>query len=124
MGLVPKRRIDPQDGMRALRAWHDDPEGTSHQTTLMAVRFGLEELGELHPGRSVEVRVPPAGAVQILRGTVHRRGTPPAVIETDMTTWLALVVGDLAWDEAESAGKVEASGLRTDLAPYLPVVEL
>lgn len=91
---------------------------------LVAVRFTLEELGELHPGRSVEVRVPPAGAVQILPGTVHRRGTPPAVVETDMPTWLGLAVGDVVWRQAEDDGRVRASGQRADLAPYLPVVDL
>lgn len=113
--------MDPRDGMEALRAWQADPAAVPRRTVLTAVRFSLEELGELHPGRSVEVRVPPAGAVQILPGTVHRRGTPPAVVETDMQTWLALVSGDVHWEQAETEGRVQASGERTDLAPYLPV---
>lgn len=109
--------------MAALRVWHADPDGAARGVLLTAVRFSLEELAELHPGRSVEVRVPPAGAVQVIRGSVHRRGTPPAVVETDMQTWLALAVGDLGWDEAEAAGRVQASGERAELAPLLPVVE-
>lgn len=113
--------MDPQDGIEALRTWRADPAGTPRRTVMTAVRFSLEELGELHPGRSVEVRVPPAGAVQILPGTVHRRGTPPAVVETDMETWLDLVTGALLWEQAEAAGRVQASGERTDMAPYLPV---
>jgi len=46
-----------------------------------AARFALRELAQRHPGRSVEVRVPFAGAVQILPGPSHRRGTPPNVVE-------------------------------------------
>lgn len=108
--------------MQALRAWRADPDGLPRRDLLTAVRFSLEELGELHPGRSVEVRVPPAGAVQILPGTVHRRGTPPAVVETDMGTWLELVTGDLSWEVAETQGRVQASGERAELGPYFPVV--
>ncbi len=124
MGAVPKRKIDPAEGLAAVRSWRADPQGTPRRVVMTAVRFTLEELGELHPGRSVEVRVPPAGAVQILPGTIHRRGTPPAVVETDMASWLALAVGDVTWPQAEADGSVQASGLRTDLSPYLPVVDL
>ena len=66
--------------------------------------------------------VPPAGAVQILPGTTHRRGTPPAVVETDARTWLSLACGLLTWDEAVATSRVSASGERTDLGPYLPLV--
>ena len=58
--------------MEALRAWREAcerGEDAPRAVVLTAVRFTLEELGALHPGRSVEVRVPPAGAVQILPGT-------------------------------------------------------
>ena len=52
--------------------------------------------------------MPPAGAVQILPGTTHRRGTPPAVVETDARTWLSLACGLLTWDEAVAASWVMA----------------
>lgn len=90
--------------------------------TATAVRYTLEELGERAPGRSVEVRVPPFGAVQCIEGTTHRRGTPPAVIETDASTWLALATGTLTWAEAVASGAVQASGERTDLNALLPLV--
>ena len=48
-----------------------------------AVRFLLEELAAQAPGRSVEVRVPPYGAVQCVEGPRHTRGTPPNVVELD-----------------------------------------
>ena len=45
------------------------------------------------PGHSVEVRVPPYAAVQVIPGVRHTRGTPPAVVETDAETWIALATG-------------------------------
>jgi hypothetical protein len=73
------------------------------------------------PGRSVEVRVPPYAAVQCIEGVRHTRGTPPAVVETDAATWIAVASGELAWVDAVDAGRVSASGERTDLTPYLPL---
>ncbi|MCW2772128.1 MAG: hypothetical protein JWN91_454 [Nocardioides sp.] len=81
----------------------------------------LAVLEDRAPGHSVEVRVPPYAAVQVVPGVRHTRGTPPAVIETDAVTWIALATGTLTWPEAESAGRVRASGERADLTPYLPL---
>jgi hypothetical protein len=83
----------------------------------------LAVLAERAPGRSVEVRVPPYAAVQAVPGVRHTRGTPPAVVETDAGTWLALATGDLAWSDAVDQGRIRASGERADLTPYLPLVE-
>ena len=74
------------------------------------------------PGHSVEVRVPPFAAVQVIPGVRHTRGTPPAVVETDAPTWIDLATGDLTWTDAEETGAVRASGERADLSPYLPLV--
>jgi len=73
------------------------------------------------PGRSVEIRVPPFAAIQCIEGVRHTRGTPPAVIETDPATWIALATGELGWEDAAASGRVSASGERTDLTPYLPL---
>jgi uncharacterized SCP-like protein len=73
------------------------------------------------PGRSVEVRVPPYAAVQCVEGVRHTRGTPPAVVEMDADTWIALATGGLTWPEAEGSARVRASGERADLTPYLPL---
>ena len=51
----------------------------------------------------------------------HTRGTPPAVVELDADTWIALATGALTWADAESAGRVRAAGERADLSPYLPL---
>ena len=74
------------------------------------------------PGRSVEVRVPPYAAVQVIPGVRHTRGTPPAVVETDAETWVALATGRLSWAAAEAAGSITASGERADLSDHLPLV--
>jgi hypothetical protein len=86
-----------------------------------AVRALLAELARTAPGRSVEVRIPPFGAIQCVAGPRHTRGTPPNVVETDPMTWLLVATGRLNWADAVNSGRVRASGIRTDLTPYLPV---
>lgn len=87
------------------------------------VKDALARFAAAAPGRSVEIRVPPYGAVQAVPGAEHRRGTPRAVVECDGRTWLDLVAGDLSWDEAVADGRVHASGERSDLSEYLPLQE-
>ncbi|MFM7146339.1 MAG: sterol carrier family protein [Actinomycetales bacterium] len=89
-----------------------------------AVRWSLRELARRAPGRSVEVRVPPHGAVQAIAGTRHRRGTPSAVVQADGRTWLLLVTGHLDWPDAIASGRVQASGERSDLSEYLPLMNV
>lgn len=89
--------------------------------TKALVKHYLAVLEERAPGRSVEVRVPPYAAVQVVPGVRHTRGTPPAVVETDAETWLAVATGRTTWGEAVASGKVLASGERTDLSAYLPL---
>lgn len=86
-----------------------------------AVKASLARLQELAPGRSVEVRIPPFAAVQVVEGSTHRRGTPSAVVETDAQTWLALCDGSLTWAQALATGRLLASGERSDLSTYLPL---
>ena len=92
------------------------------RTLATAVRFALEELAACAPGRAVEVRVPPYGVTQAVAGTVHRRGTPPSVVETDAETWLARATGRIAWADAVAGGALRASGERCDLSAYLPLL--
>jgi uncharacterized protein (TIGR03083 family) len=82
-------------------------------------------LADGHPGRSVEVRVPPYAAVQCGLGDpgpTHTRGTPPNVVETDAVTFLRLATGRLSWSDAVAAAKVHASGLRANLSSALPIL--
>jgi hypothetical protein len=89
-----------------------------------AVKESLGALAAAAPGRSVEVRVPPFGAVQCISGPRHTRGTPPNVVEADVRTWLALVSGGLSWSEASASGALRASGARAgDVARHLPLID-
>ncbi|HEV8174382.1 MAG TPA: sterol carrier family protein [Actinoplanes sp.] len=86
-----------------------------------AVRVLLAELARRAPGRSVEVRVPPFGAIQCVAGPRHTRGTPPNVVETDPMTWLLVATARLGWADAVASGRISASGIRTDLSEYMPL---
>jgi Bacterial SCP ortholog len=121
--MVGRRRVDPALGHEALEVCRSSPDlsGVARPVVATAVRYALEELAARHPGRSVEVRVPPHGAVQCIQGPAHKRGTPPNVVETDAPTWLALVTGTEDWTAAEVTGRIRASGLRADLSAYLPM---
>ncbi len=85
-------------------------------------------LAARHPGQTIEVRVPPATAVQLgsmASGPTHTRGTPPNVVETDERTWVRLATGLMSLDHAISDGLVTSSGSHADeLAQMLPVVDL
>ncbi|MFC7463384.1 sterol carrier family protein [Brachybacterium sp. GCM10030252] len=115
------RRTDPDAGRAALAAWAMDPATTARSVLAPAVRHTLELFAEEFPGGAVELRVPPHAAVQAIAGTRHIRGTPPAVVETDAATWLALVSGETTWADAVADGRVRASGERSDLAELLPL---
>ncbi|GAA1718651.1 sterol carrier family protein [Isoptericola hypogeus] len=117
--MPARRRTEPAAGRAAVAAWLRGDAARADVTA--AVRFTLEELADIAPGNAVEVRVPPAGAVQAVAGPRHTRGTPPNVVETDVETWLGLATGRLPWSEAVSAGRVRASGERSDLSGLLPL---
>jgi hypothetical protein len=118
---APRRSVDPEHGREALTRVLE-PHTMEEADVRDAVRFLLEELAAQAPGRSVEVRVPPHGAVQCVAGPRHTRGTPPNVVETDPMTWVALATGGMSWQSALAEGLVHASGERADLSAFLPVV--
>jgi len=104
------------------------------EATATAVRTLADILAVRAPGKAIEVRIPPYAAVQIgdpARATpgapiipepAHTRGTPPAVIETDPTTFLRVMSDRRDWAGAVADHAITASGLRTDLSPLLPLV--
>lgn len=98
-----------------------DPELDS-DAAAVATRLLLNALAMIAPGKSVEVRVPPYGAVQCVEGPRHTRGTPPNVVETDAVTWLELATGRRRWPDAVEHGRVRASGERADLSHLLPLL--
>src|SRR5215203_3450686 len=126
---MARARIDDElgraalDVVQTLTAGGADAAASVDRSTLaLAVRYTLQLLAEQAPGGTVEVRVPPHGAVQCVEGPKHTRGTPPNVVETDAATWIALATGSESWETAMSDGRVHASGERADLSAVLPVV--
>lgn len=102
----------------------DDRLSIGRQPMAITCRSLCRWLEQRHPGRSVEVRVPPYAAVQCGiggEGPTHTRGTPPNVVETDPLTFLRMATGRLAWAEALAGGLVAASGQRADLSAVLPI---
>lgn len=112
------RTADPAEVAAALARVAERPD--SADLRLLTKHF-LAVLESRAPGHSVEVRVPPYAAVQVVPGVRHTRGTPPAVVETDPETWIALATGELSWSDATETARVSASGERTDLTAYLPL---
>jgi hypothetical protein len=99
----------------------DNDEAPDKETLKAAVRELLRALATKAPGHSVEVRVPPYGAVQCVEGPRHRRGTPPNVIECQPVVFVELAAGRLAFADAVASGRVAASGQRADLTKVLPL---
>ena len=120
MGCMARARISDLDGRSAIDAWAGGERRRPVIAT--AVRWTLQALEDRIPGRAVEVRVPPFGAVQVVEGPTHTRGTPPNVVEMDADTWLGLAAGRLEWDAELASGRILASGVRADVSFALPVV--
>jgi hypothetical protein len=122
MGGVPVR-LRPADPAVVRPALDRFRAGTAADEDLrLLTKHLLAVLVARAPGGAVEVRVPPYAVAQCLAGTRHTRGTPPAVVEVDALTWIALGAGDLDWTEAEADGRLSASGERSDLSALLPLV--
>jgi hypothetical protein len=120
--MTARRRIPDIEGRSAIASWLSADGHIDRDIIATAVRWALEELAARAPGQAVEVRVPPFGATQILQGTTHRRGTPPAVVELGDDAFLRLVVGEYEWSDAVARGLVSASGERADLSGLLPLI--
>ena len=88
----------------------NDPE------TRVQVKKILELIKSLAPGKSVELRVPPYGAIQCVAGSNHRRGTPPNTVEMSGQTLIRLINEPALWDTFCESGEVRASGLLSDLS--------
>lgn len=121
---MPRPRIPELEGEAALAAALADLAAADRPTLATASRYVLQVLGDAHPGRSVELRVPPFGAVQLVEGPRHTRGTPPNVVETDARTLIALAGGHAAWADAIQDARIRASGSRSDLSGLFPIAQL
>ena len=111
-----------RESVRAVLAAMDAGLAPGKEALRAAVTYLLGLLAGRAPGKAVEVRVPPYAAVQCIEGPRHTRGTPPNVVETDPVTWIALATGRAGWEQAVATGKVRASGPRSDLSAWLPLL--
>ena len=76
----------------------------------------LDLIKGISPGKSVELRVPPYGAIQCVAGSNHRRGTPPNTVEMSGQTLIQLINEPALWITLCDSGEVRASGLLSDLS--------
>ena len=114
-----------QDGLKALKDLlncYENNQEVKKSMEQTAVKYCLQLLHEKAPGNSVEVRIPPYAAVQVIPGTSHKRGTPPAVIEMSARIWIELAIGNIDWITTKNSGAISASGERADLSAFLPLI--
>jgi hypothetical protein len=71
---------------------------------------------EISPGKTVELRVPPYGAIQCGEGAVHRRGMPANQVEMSADILIHLAISPGSWSGLIGQGQIRASGLASDLS--------
>ena len=89
---------------------------TKDPQTAATIKEILDLIKNISPGKSVELRVPPYGAIQCVAGSNHRRGTPPNTVETSGQTLIRLINEPSLWITLCESGEVRASGLLSDLS--------
>ncbi|MDH6580351.1 sterol carrier family protein [Kitasatospora sp. MAP5-34] len=92
------------------------------QALAAVTRLLADAFADQVPGGAVELRIPPFAVVQAVPGPRHTRGTPPNVVETDPLSWIRLATGRTDWATEVEDAAVSASGERSDLSGYLPVL--
>jgi hypothetical protein len=85
----------------------------------LEVKFRVKEIlkivQQVAPGNSVELRIPPYSAIQCVSGSVHRRGTPPNVVEMSAQTLIKIIENPNLWEQLCSIGMISASGTNSNL---------
>jgi hypothetical protein len=89
---------------------------TKNPQITAAVKEILDLIKNISPGKSVELRIPPYGAIQCVAGGNHKRGTPPNTVEMSGQTLIRLVNEPSLWIALCESGEVRASGLLSDLS--------
>ena len=89
---------------------------TKDPQTAATVKEILDLIKNISPGKSVELRVPPYGAIQCVAGSNHRRGTPPNTVEMSGQTLVRLINEPSLWITLCESGEVMASGVASDLS--------
>ena len=87
-----------------------DPQVTA------AVKEILDLLKKISPGKAVELRIPPYGAIQCVAGSNHKRGTPPNTVEMSAKVLIQLRSNPKMWAELVTSGQISASGVASDLS--------
>ena len=114
-----------EEGLKALNIYLEleDKNKLDKDSLRTLIKYLLEILHKKVPGNSVEVRIPPFAAIQIIEGTTHRRGTPPAVVEISPEIFIRISLGEITWQKALTQGLIQASGQRTDLTEHFPLID-
>ena len=89
---------------------------TKDPQTAATIKEILDLIKNISPGKSVELRVPPYGAIQCVAGGNHRRGTPPNTVEMSGQTLIRLINEPSLWITLCESGEVMASGVVSDLS--------
>ncbi len=76
----------------------------------------LELIKQISPGKTVELRIPPHGAIQCVAGGNHKRGTPPNTVEMSSQVLIQLRSNPKLWAELVALGQISASGVASDLS--------
>ena len=71
---------------------------------------------EISPGKAVELRVPPYGAIQCGEGPIHRRGMPANQVEMSADTLIHLAINPESWSGLIGQGQIRVSGLASDIS--------
>jgi hypothetical protein len=77
----------------------------------------LDLIKKTSPGKSVELPIPPYGAIQCVVGSNHKRGTSPNTVEMSAQVLIQLCQNPERWDEFVTLGQITASGVASDLSP-------
>ena len=108
---MAKKQIPSNEGMAAIEAGN----------LPTATRYLLQEIEKRHPGGTVELRVPPYGAIQCIAGMDHRRGTPPNVVELEPQLFVELCLGKSNWQEDAQPGKSVSGAMAQQVASIFPL---
>ena len=84
-----------------------------------SVKEILDLIKKISPGKSVELRIPPYGAIQCVAGLNHRRGTPANQVEMSGETLLFLMDNPDEWQSLCSSREIIASGTSSNLYEIL-----
>jgi hypothetical protein len=82
----------------------------------VAVKEILDLIKKISPGKLVELRIPPYGAIQCVAGSNHKRGTPPNTVEMSAQALIQLRSNPKMWAELVASGQISASGVASDLS--------